>query len=483
MEQGILMDLVVPARQYIAVDFPGIVCNVDKAIQMLGGQAKLDEVFADQKKRLHLSFRPNMLFAKPTCGNAESCNSLVLRVQRLRNKITGEVKIIPTILGSIPRIYKFTSMADFQFGPFERVSSESNCFTSDHSKHLDTFRVFYKDLLIEEPTTSLDSYLSRDTPLYLPPTRFTRFDTSIIYNFTPRYRTLDGIEREALNQLQPVSRKPRPSCSWVVTPDMPTPTGAKRGALELTSNIGFAAENLRTVLQKLFNQRPIWLRAALLHQIPQGTTFTLFKQVIVTVAYYMIKGPWSRTWVRFGYDPRLQPESRYYQVLDFRVQSYLLFPKLLHSRNIVTSTNDEHNKATLSKAPNFDDESAAIVENEELAEGHENVDGDNVEEEENEVEEEGTETKLEDINSYESSFRFGPNHYPTSHQQVRYCLIDIDLPEVRAILDEVPERMKPDPVEGWLKSGTLKKIRDFLGEYLKLWISTKDAFTLQSEVT
>lgn len=42
------------------------------------------------------------------------------------------------------------------------------------------------------------------------------------------------------------------------------------------------------------------------------------------------------------------------------------------------------------------------------------------------------------------------------------------------MLEEVPERTEIDPVDGWLRPGGIKRIRDLLGQYLKKWISESD---------
>lgn len=31
-------------------------------------------------------------------------------------------------------------------------------------------------------------------------------------------------------------------------------------------------------------------------------------------------GPWKLVWIKYGYDPRIEPEARIYQSLDFRVR-------------------------------------------------------------------------------------------------------------------------------------------------------------------
>lgn len=67
-----------------------------------------------------------------------------------------------------------------------------------------------------------------------------------------------------------------------------------------------------------FDERPIWSRNALLATIECGA-HTL-KHLLPVIAYYMITGPWARLWVRFGYDPKLHPEAKMYQLIDFRLR-------------------------------------------------------------------------------------------------------------------------------------------------------------------
>ena len=43
--------------------------------------------------------------------------------------------------------------------------------------------------------------------------------------------------------------------------------------------------------------------------------------IIPAVAFYHTIGPWRVTWNRFGYDPRKNFDSRYYQILDYRIRN------------------------------------------------------------------------------------------------------------------------------------------------------------------
>ncbi|RTG90644.1 elongator complex protein 2 [Schistosoma bovis] len=395
------MDLTFPSHTFYGVEFPAVVNNVETAIEMLGGLSQISEVFADEKRRLNLSFRPHMVYSKPACGDGRSSNSFIIRIQRLRNKVTGELKLVPVILGRVTRVYKFDAMADFQFGPFERVPTTD---TSEASKVIPpNYKIFYNDLIIKDPTTMIDSYLSRDMPLYLPPVLFSRQDTPSFYNFAPRYRTTEYIQLEEKS-----------------------------------------------------------------HKMP----------ILPSVAYYMIRGPWSRAWIRYGYDPRKDPEARRYQVIDFRVQAYMVVRKLLcHSSSRKRMLCTDANKRVLadcrksyesvhSREDSFWDE----LLNSSKKSQEDNIDYDGNDELDptiiDDAEDDDGDDRIQKNLGKVADYRFGPNNWPTTHQ-VRYCLSDIEIPEVQAMLEEVPERTEIDPVDGWLRPGGIKRIRDLLGQYLK----------------
>ena len=69
---------------------------------------------------------------------------------------------------------------------------------------------------------------------------------------------------------------------------------------------------------QLFQERPIWSKNALkahLEMTPEH-----YKIILPTVAYFYTTGPWRSLWVRLGYDPRKDPSSKKYQLVDFRVR-------------------------------------------------------------------------------------------------------------------------------------------------------------------
>lgn len=79
-----------------------------------------------------------------------------------------------------------------------------------------------------------------------------------------------------------------------------------------------AYAKLVALLRLLFQKRPVWVRRALLLGVPAELR-PLFKRAIAAVAYaFQGTGAFFQACVRYGYDPRTDPTSRKYQVLEVR---------------------------------------------------------------------------------------------------------------------------------------------------------------------
>ena len=83
--------------------------------------------------------------------------------------------------------------------------------------------------------------------------------------------------------------------------------------------IKFIDQERFQIVQNMFkNDRPIWSKNAI-HAITRIASDRL-KFILPALAYYYTTGPWRNQWVRFGYDPRKEPEAGMYQTLDYRVR-------------------------------------------------------------------------------------------------------------------------------------------------------------------
>ncbi|KAE8663266.1 Transcription factor IIIC, subunit 5, putative isoform 2 [Hibiscus syriacus] len=74
-------------------------------------------------------------------------------------------------------------------------------------------------------------------------------------------------------------------------------------------------------VSKLFDERPIWPKESITERLlEKGLKFShlVLKRLLLGVAYYFSNGPFLRFWIRKGYDPRKDPDSRIYQRTEFR---------------------------------------------------------------------------------------------------------------------------------------------------------------------
>lgn len=165
--------------------------------------------------------------------------------------------------------------------------------------------------------------------LFLLPATLSRMDTPNMYcyrndNIDPASTEHSGIGKSArLSRKNHTQRIPFDDKSQI--PSKPLSAAVKE----------MKARKLpMALLQKIkdmFEKRPIWSKVALQMEC-DAYNATSIRYLLPCVAYYYMSGPWRLLWVRHGFDPRLYPEARYYQLLDYRVQSIRL-RTLVKARN------------------------------------------------------------------------------------------------------------------------------------------------------
>jgi general transcription factor 3C polypeptide 5 (transcription factor C subunit 1) len=69
---------------------------------------------------------------------------------------------------------------------------------------------------------------------------------------------------------------------------------------------------------KMFQERPIWTLYSLQAHMREKPTH--LSAILANVAFYYTTGPWRNCFVRYGYDPRTEFKSRFYQMIDYRVR-------------------------------------------------------------------------------------------------------------------------------------------------------------------
>jgi general transcription factor 3C polypeptide 5 (transcription factor C subunit 1) len=76
------------------------------------------------------------------------------------------------------------------------------------------------------------------------------------------------------------------------------------------------------VVSRMFDEKPIWSKTSLTERLlEKGLSFSfgMLRRFLCRIAYYFSSGPFLRFWIKKGYDPRKDPDSRIYQRIDYRV--------------------------------------------------------------------------------------------------------------------------------------------------------------------
>lgn len=88
-------DVVVPASEVVCVEFPAFVRDVDKAIDMLGGQEALSMAENSKNPFLQLHWKPGDAFRHGIYGGRHAHQGLLLRMSRPKSTggVCGEFKV------------------------------------------------------------------------------------------------------------------------------------------------------------------------------------------------------------------------------------------------------------------------------------------------------------------------------------------------------------------------------------------------------
>lgn len=123
----------VPAKDYVAVEYPGFVRNVDQALRSFGGAGAVADVASGRAAYLKISFRPTEPTAHPIYGAGQSTCRLLLRVSRPKqpnepsataqegsssqqqHASEGAEPVTAKVVARLPTTIAFQGMSDFQF--------------------------------------------------------------------------------------------------------------------------------------------------------------------------------------------------------------------------------------------------------------------------------------------------------------------------------------------------------------------------------
>ena len=205
----------------------------------------------------------------------------------------------------------------------------------------------------------------------------------------------------------------------------PVPTKPNEGAKDLVKNKLVTQEEFDAV-HDLFAERPIWTLASIRAHMRCPPKRHL-SCILASIAFYYSTGPWRNCFVRIGFDPRDNFESRFYQMLDYRVRAGAGFKTELKSRRSAGVSNKRV------KVPVRYEEKPK----QEIDELHEMY-------------------QKEAIFTIDTIPPFRARHYQ---------FIDIHIPEIQEMLLKIPSTLAGaicNEKRGWLPMGFLEQCRDIL---------------------
>lgn len=303
-------------RKMVCISYPGIVNNLSKALDTLGGLDDINTRYSDSNQRLELRWRPEDPYCKSSYGDSSATNNLLLRFKKRKRKradgtIEYEHKV--EIIGTVKVTYRFQGMVDFQYLPM--VAKPSSPGSQDKE-----YMSIFEKLIVRNPGDIKD-WLQNDVPLFLPPIIFSRMDMPMEYLYRSEMQHRAGFVNP--QDLRPshligTARQRRSHHTIFVNfEDKIIPEGPMPGA-EVALRPKVKTTEVEEKLRALFQQKPIWSRNGLCCKI--GSRRDNLRYILPLIAYYFITGPWRSLWVRFGYDPRKDPAAKKYQIVDFRVR-------------------------------------------------------------------------------------------------------------------------------------------------------------------
>lgn len=311
-------------KRLLAVDLPVLCSRPMTAVSMLGGLDRLSAACTGKTRKLQFSFRPGDELSIPISSQPKiPASRLLLRVRVRKNQITGQRYAVHTeVVGTVSTTFQFRCLADFQYlttqaflppgtpdlvsqarleivppsfipvahaGNYAYVSLKSSALASHDTARRQGVVIRYGCPIPKAPPAMLVNRPRRRSEKY----------GHVLEKLQALFDRVSGEVTRRKGRGCPCKRR---AClqSWARTihafsasaPNLPVPQ--ERGGREM------------------------WQRKALESQFEEEGLQHAFLELLRVVAYNMSNGPWRGLWVRYGYDPSLDPVARFYQALDVR---------------------------------------------------------------------------------------------------------------------------------------------------------------------
>ncbi|KRZ37243.1 Dolichyl-diphosphooligosaccharide--protein glycosyltransferase subunit 2 [Trichinella pseudospiralis] len=430
-------------EEFMVICYPGIVKNVDKALESLGGMKEIEKHKAGS---LELNFhRKSNVFSRPALSRHREGAFLIIRARRLiqaspssSEQATYSVQL--EVVGTLSSIHDFnSSLFDFQYLPMRK--NEDGQYSEIYSA------------LVPSTKEQAERWFTAPIPdpeLFLIPFSFTRLCTvseTILsrevtsYDLETPGRTAESVRIGDCKNLKcfclstSAARKNRRTYTRMAAATDEFPAEPSPLAMKQVKRNTFDPA-VHEALEKAFSERPMWLKYSLIVKLKLDERDV--RRLLPKFAFHIISGPWGRNWCRYKYDPREDTNSWKFQTMHFPFFRF-------------------GGESALSDA---------------FVKWHLKVSSVGIR----------SSKEWDKLLTTEPAFEYTEGCLPPL-RSMWYQMCDIHLPAVKELLSHRlrENQTESHPTDGWLKSGTLDEIRELIKLDFKKTIDTLNAQASQSK--
>ncbi|XP_042003092.1 general transcription factor 3C polypeptide 5-like [Salvia splendens] len=356
IEDGSISGVLPSGREAFVVHYPGYPSSVDRAIETLGGMQQILKARAEKPNKLELYFRPEDPYSHPVSGELRPCTKFLLKFSKKKLKDTKNVMnhfghtsadplhrnediLISQTTDNTENIAQLncesllgSSEAKSQInnGPQEQLCADVVARVSEEyhfngmvdyqhvlAVHANATRRKKRNFTDMEPESGDPVDVDQDDFMILVPPLFS-------LKSQPQKMILKPSGELSLPKRQDtvVRKHSELEIDQCFAIDFNIKEIPKKVDWEKSIARDSDLWKWQTIVCELFDERPVWVKHSLAeHLLDRGVNVSerVLKRLLFLTAYYFSNGPFMRFWIRKGYDPRKDPESRIYQRTDFRV--------------------------------------------------------------------------------------------------------------------------------------------------------------------
>ncbi|ESQ31986.1 hypothetical protein EUTSA_v10003925mg [Eutrema salsugineum] len=309
-----------PSKEAFVVHYPGYPSSISRALETLGGIQGITTARESTSNKLELHFRPEDPYAHPAWGVQRPCNGFLLKISKedvKKDSLLETQPVLPTtdaseaspalcadIVARVSESYCFDGMADYQHViPIHATTAQQKKRKWMEVKSLagdnDLMDMADEDVMMLLPQFFAPKDMPDNLVLRLPVTS------------APKKK-----DEAATQNLDEIDIGPVFAIDFSVT-EIPKILNWKEFIAPSSNQWQW-----QVAVSALFEERPVWTRDSIVQRLlDKGLTCThhMLNRFLLRAAYYFSGGPFLRFWIKRGYDPRKDPESRVFQRMEFRV--------------------------------------------------------------------------------------------------------------------------------------------------------------------